>query len=41
MVCDGPLPPTYVLNWAFTSMEAIKGHASGMNRPGFPGEFRV
>jgi len=29
MVCDGPLPPTYVLNWAFTSMETIKSHASG------------
>lgn len=29
MVCDGPLPPTYVLNWAFTSMDAIKAHASG------------
>lgn len=29
MVCDGPLPPAYVLNWAFTSMETIKAHASG------------
>lgn len=29
MVCDGPLPPTYVLNWAFTSMDTIKSHASG------------
>ncbi len=33
MVCDGPLPPTFVLNWAFTSMEAIKGHASGTTFP--------
>jgi len=29
MVCDGPLPPTYVLNWALTSMATIKSHASG------------
>ncbi|MBU1189635.1 MAG: restriction endonuclease subunit S [Gammaproteobacteria bacterium] len=29
MVCDGPLPPTYVFNWAFTSMDTIKAHASG------------
>jgi len=33
MVCDGPLPPTFVLNWAFTSMAAIKGHASGTTFP--------
>ena len=33
MVCDGPLPPTYVLNWAFASMEAIKAHASGTTFP--------
>src|SRR5450756_831832 len=33
MTCDGPLPPTFVLNWAFTSMEAIKGHASGTTFP--------
>ncbi|MFQ3789535.1 restriction endonuclease subunit S [Halomonas sp. A29] len=33
MVCDGPLPPTYVLNWAFTSMDAIKAHASGTTFP--------
>ena len=33
MVCDGPLPPTYVLSWALTSMEAIKAHASGTTFP--------
>ena len=33
MVCDGPLPPTYVLNWAFASMDAIKAHASGTTFP--------
>lgn len=29
MICDGTVPPIYVLNWAFTSMETIKAHASG------------
>ena len=33
MVCDGPLPPTYVLSWALTSMDAIKAHASGTTFP--------
>ena len=33
MVCDGPLPPTYVLNWASTSMDVIKAHASGTTFP--------
>ena len=33
MVCDGPLPPTYVLNWALTSMDLIKAHASGTTFP--------
>ena len=33
MVCDGPIPPTYVLNWAFASMDAIKAHASGTTFP--------
>ncbi len=33
MVCDGPLQPTYVLNWAFTSMDAIKAHASSTTSP--------
>lgn len=33
MVCDGPLPPTYVLNWAFNSMDVIKAHASGTTFP--------
>ena len=29
MVCDGPLPATYVFNWASTFMEVIKARASG------------
>ena len=33
MVCDGPLPATYVLNWALTSMDVIKAHASGTTFP--------
>ena len=33
MVCDGPLPPTYVLSWALTSMDAIQAHASGTTFP--------
>ena len=33
MVCDGPLPPTYVLNWASASMDAIKARASGTTFP--------
>ena len=33
MVCDGPLPPTYVLSWALTSMDAIQTHASGTTFP--------
>ena len=33
MVCDGPLPPTYVLNWASISMDVIKAHASGTTFP--------
>lgn len=33
MVCDGPLPPIYVLNWALTSMDAIKARASGTTFP--------
>ena len=33
MVCDGPLPPTYVLNWAFASMDTIKANASGTTFP--------
>ena len=33
MVCDGPLPPTYILNWALTSMDVIKAHASGTTFP--------
>ena len=33
MVCDGPLPPTFVLNWAFSQMETIKARASGTTFP--------
>ena len=33
MVCDGPLPPMYVLNWAHSSMEAIHARASGTTFP--------
>ena len=33
MICDGPLPPIFVLNWVFSSMEAIKARASGTTFP--------
>ncbi|MDA8129633.1 MAG: restriction endonuclease subunit S [Betaproteobacteria bacterium] len=33
MVCDGPLPPTYVLQWTYASMDAIHGRASGTTFP--------
>ena len=33
MVCDGPLPPIFVLNWAFSQMETIKARASGTTFP--------
>ena len=33
MVCDGPLPPSYVLNWTLTSLDLIKAHASGTTFP--------
>lgn len=33
MVCDGPLPPIFVLNWAVSSMDTIKAHASGTTFP--------
>lgn len=33
MICDGPLPSTYVLNWAFASLDAIKARASGTTFP--------
>ena len=33
MVCDGPLPPTLILNWAFSQMETIKARASGTTFP--------
>ncbi len=29
MLCDGPLTSAYVFNWAYTSMQTIKAHASG------------
>ena len=33
MVCDGPVPPIFVLNWAFSQMETIKARASGTTFP--------
>ncbi|CAJ8398630.1 type I restriction enzyme specificity protein [Burkholderia pseudomallei] len=33
MVCDGPLPPTYVLQWAHASMDAIHARATGTTFP--------
>ena len=33
MVCNGQLPPAYVLHWAMTSMDLIKAHASGTTFP--------
>ena len=33
LVCDGPLPPIFVLNWVYSSMEAIKARASGTTFP--------
>lgn len=33
MVCDGPLPQTYVLQWAHASMDVIHGRASGTTFP--------
>jgi len=33
MVCDGPLPPVYVLNWTYQSLDAIKARASGATFP--------
>jgi len=33
MVCDGPLPPVFVLNWAVNSMDTITAHASGTTFP--------
>lgn len=33
MVCDGPLPPTYVLQWTHASMDVIHGRASGTTFP--------
>lgn len=33
MVCDGPLSPSYVLNWTHQSLYAIKARASGTTFP--------
>lgn len=33
MICDGPLPPTFVLNWAHSWIETIKSRASGTAFP--------
>ena len=33
MVCDGPLPSSYVLNWTDHVMDAIKARASGTTFP--------
>lgn len=33
MICEGPLPPVFVLNWAQNSMETIKARASGTTFP--------
>lgn len=33
MICNGPLPPTFVLNWAHSLMETIKARASGTTFP--------
>lgn len=33
LVCDGPFPPSYVLNWCFESLDAIKARASGTTFP--------
>lgn len=33
MVCDGPLPPVYVLNWSHQSLDAIRARASGTTFP--------
>ena len=33
MICDGPLPPIFILHWVSSSMEAIKARASGTTFP--------
>lgn len=33
MICDGPLPPAFILSWAHSSMETIKARASGTTFP--------
>ena len=33
MICDGPLPATFVLNWLLSSMGTIKARASGTTFP--------
>ncbi|MYH63032.1 MAG: restriction endonuclease subunit S [Caldilineaceae bacterium SB0675_bin_29] len=33
MICDGPLPPAFILNWARSSMETIRARAGGTTFP--------
>lgn len=33
MICDGPVPPVFVLNWLSSSMETIRSRASGTTFP--------
>lgn len=33
MICDGPLPPVYILNWTYQSLDAIRARASGTTFP--------
>src|SRR5690606_35475768 len=33
MVCDGPLPTSYILNWCNHSLDTIKARASGTTFP--------
>lgn len=33
MICDGSVPPIFVMNWVYCSMEAIKARASGTTFP--------
>ena len=33
MICGGPLPSTFVMNWVYSSMETIKARSSGTTFP--------
>ncbi len=33
MICDGPLPPAFILDWARSSMETIRARAGGTTFP--------